>query len=121
MKGKISINETGVVTLTASVQMRNFEIAELFGVMTPTVKSKIRAILKAGIANSICANSGTVIGSTIIPDLHGLDMIVAIAFRIQSYKAGIFRKWIIHKMTIIERQPIVLQCNCNVIRLSDQN
>lgn len=121
MKGKISISETGVVTMTASVQMRDFEIAELFGVMTPTVKSNIRAILKASIANSDCVNSGTVIGSTIIPDLHGLDMIVAIAFRIQSYKAGIFRKWIIHKMTIIERQPIVLQYNCNVIRLSDQN
>lgn len=89
--------------MTASVQMRDFEIAELFGVMTPIVKSNVRTILKAGIANSDCANGGTVIGSTIIPDFHGLDMIVAIAFRIQSYKAGVFWKWIIHKMTTIER------------------
>ena len=107
--------------MTASVQMRDFEIAELFGVMTPTVKSNIRAILKAGIANSNCANGGTVIGSTIIPDFHGLDMIVAIAFRVQSYKADIFRKWIIRRMTTVERQPIVLQYNCNSIRLSDRN
>lgn len=121
MKGKISISETGVVTMTASVQMRDFEIAELFGVLTPTVKSNIRAMLKVGIAHSDCANGGAVIGSTIIPDFHGLDMIVAIAFRIQSYKADIFRKCIIHKMTTMGRQPIVLQYNCNAIHLSDRN
>lgn len=66
-------------------------------------------------------NGATLVGNNILPDYFGLDMVIALAFRIQSYKADIFRKWIIRRTNTVERQPIVLQYNCNTIRLSERN
>ena len=121
-KNIITISDNGSVHVPTNVQMRDFEIAELFEVYFQTIRANIKAVLKSGVTTTDCAGGSVVMGNgTIIPDYHGLDMIVALAFRIQSYKADIFRKWIIRKMTTIERQPIVLQYNCNAIRLSDRN
>lgn len=36
----------GVVSISGNIQMQDFEIAELFGVMIPTIRSHVRAILK---------------------------------------------------------------------------
>lgn len=56
---KITISENGVITLlsnpTKTIWMQDFEIAELFGVMLPTIKSNIRAILKSGVVKTICS------------------------------------------------------------------
>lgn len=97
MKRKIEIAEGGRVSLPDKVQMRDFEIAELFGVMIPTIRSNIRAILKNNIVIADCTNGATLVGCNVLPDYHGLDMIVALAFRIQSPQAEIFRRWILAK------------------------
>lgn len=117
----ITISESGVVSVSDNVQMQDFEIAELFGVMIPTVHSHVRAILKTGIATGDYTNGATLVGNNVLPDYFGLDMVVALAFRIESYKAEIFRKWIIRKTTTAEHQLVVLQYNCNTIRLSERN
>lgn len=117
----ITINESGVVSVPDNVQMRDFEIAELFGVMIPTVRSYVRAILKTGLVRGDYTHGATLVGCNVLPDYYGLDMIMALSFRIQSYKTKIFRKWIIRKMTITERQPIVLQYNNQATCLSEQN
>ena len=117
----IEISENGNVSIPDNVQMRDFEIAELFGVMTPTVRSNIRAILKTGIATADLTNGATLVGCNILPDYHGLDMIVALAFRIQSFKAELFREWIMQKCIANEWQPIVLQYNYRQISPCEQN
>lgn len=121
MKGKISISKTGVVTVTTPVQMRDFEIAELFGVMIPTVRANIRAILKTNIVTADLTNGATLVGCNVLPDYYGLDMVMALAFRIQSPRAKIFRDWVLRRCIATERQPIVLQYNCQQINLCKQN
>lgn len=106
MKGKITISETGVVNIAIPVQMRDFEIAELFGVMIPTIRSNIRAILKTGVVTADLTNGATLVGCNVLPDYHGLDMIVVLAFRIQSPQAEIFRRWILAKATKRESSMI---------------
>ena len=117
----ITISNNGRVSVPDNVQMRDFEMAELFGVYHQTIRANIKAVLKSGIITSNCDIGGAIIGSTIIPDYHGFDMVMALAFRIQSYKAEIFRKWIIRKMTTTECQPIVLQYNYQTICTSERN
>ena len=95
----VTINGNGIVSVPDKVMMQDFEIAELFGVMIPTIKSNIRTILKTGIATSDCINGATLVGNNILPDYHGLDMVVALAFRIQSPQTEIFRRWILTKAT----------------------
>lgn len=122
MKRKIiTISENGKVSVPDNVQMRDFEIAELFGVMIPTIRSNIRAILKTNIVIADCTNGATLVGCNVLPDYHGLDMIVALVFRIQSFKAELFRKWIMQKCIVNEWQPIVLQYNYRQIKPSEQN
>lgn len=110
-KNIITISEDSVVSVPDNVQMRDFEIAELFGVMMPTLKANIRAILKTGVVTEDTTNGATLVGYNVLPDYFGLDMVVAIAFRVQSYKADIFRKWVIKRITTQPnlQQPMFIQ------------
>lgn len=122
MKGKIvTISENGVVSIPDSVQMQDFEIAELFEVMMPTVRTNIRAILKTNVVMADCTNGATLVGCNVVPDYHGLDMIVALAFRIQSPRTKIFREWVLCKCFTPNRQSIVLQCNYTPKSMSERN
>lgn len=112
----VTINGNGTVSVPDKVMMRDFEIAELFGVMIPTIKSNIRTILKTGIATSDCINGATLVGNNILPDYHELDMIIALAFRIHSRHAGILRKWILRKVTArsgCSDIPFYISVKCN--------
>ena len=122
MKGKIiTISESGVVSIPDNVMMRDFEIAELFEVMMPTVRANIRAILKADIAIADCTNGATLVGCNVVPDYHGLDMVMALAFRIQSPQTEVFRSWILERVTKAERstinQPIFISVDKSINRL----
>lgn len=110
----ITISDSGVVHIPTSVQMRDFEIAQLFEVFQQSVKANIRAILKSGVSNEDTSKGGVVVGNSIIPDYFGLDMVIAIAFRVQSPKAEIFRRFIMNKLTVSRiNQPSIF------IKLSD--
>lgn len=99
----ITISDNGSVYVPTNVQMRDFEIAELFGVMIPTVRSHLRAILKTGIATGNYTNGATLVGNNVLPDYFGLDMVMALAFRIHSWQAETFRQWITKKVIDKER------------------
>jgi hypothetical protein len=42
---------------------------------------------------------------TIYPDYYGLEMIVAVAFRVQSHNAKIFREWVVNKAVAVADAP----------------
>ena len=47
MNTRITISDSGQVSIPATVLMRNFEIAELFDIMIPAVRGKIKSLLKS--------------------------------------------------------------------------
>lgn len=96
---KIKINDNGAVHIPRNVRMNIEEIADLFGIFYQSAKKNIRSVESLGICTGDQLMSGTVEGAKIISDYYGLDMIMAIAFRMQSVKANIFRQWIIDKST----------------------
>ena len=115
-KAIVTINGNGTVSVPDKVMMRDFEIAELFGVMIPAIRSNIRVILKSEVVVADTQHGGIVIGATLLPDYHGLDMIMALAFRIHSRNAGIFREWILRKVTArseCSNIPLYISFNCN--------
>ena len=107
----VTISDNDTVSVPANVQMRDFEIAELFEVKIPTIRSNIRAILKTNIVMADCTNGATLVGCNVVPDYHGLDMVVALAFWIQSAQAEVFRRWIMRKMMQGNTQPIYIGIN----------
>lgn len=91
---KITISESGSIDIPDNVQMTSFEIADLFGVYIQTINSSIKVILKSHIVDCDNFESGTMDGAIFIPNYFGLDMITALAFRIDSFKVRQFREWI---------------------------
>ncbi|MFR9626631.1 MAG: hypothetical protein SNJ31_02620 [Rikenellaceae bacterium] len=104
MKNRVvTINENGVVSVPSHVSMMDFEIAQLFGVMLPTVRGCIKRLLKSRMI--VDCSGGEVSGNKIIPTHFGLDVIIAIAFQVESYQANIFRKWVMTNITNIRTSP----------------
>jgi len=99
MNRKIITIENGIVSVPVSgkIRMTAFEIASLFEVYTQTVNSNIKAIMKSDIVKVNISCPVTVVGNTLVPDFYGLEMIIALAFRIKSHKAEVFREWLMRK------------------------
>jgi hypothetical protein len=107
MKKKIITIENSVVSVPASTEIRMTisEIADLFGIYYQTAKKHIRAIEKSTIAEGDSSLSCTVEGMKIYPDYYGLEMIIAVAFRVQSHNAKIFREWVVNKTVAVVDKP----------------
>ena len=80
------------------IWMTVWEIADIFNVSGTAVVSAIKAIRKADILNDyevykyICLDNGNT------ADVYSLEMIIPIAFRLNTYYTDIFRKWIVSKV-----------------------
>ena len=94
----ITISENGRVNIPDSnVWMSEMELVELFGVSAPTLKAAIRAIHKSG-AIAEHTQHCEVIPYTYWAALYNMDMIVALAFRINSYGAEKIRNEVLKRI-----------------------
>ncbi|GHV48610.1 hypothetical protein FACS1894181_04820 [Bacteroidia bacterium] len=98
-RGKITINEMGVKITPANgnVWLPAWEIARLFEVFVTKVSSNIKSRLKSGVLRErevCCCHYYTNGGSV---DLYNLDMIIALAYRINSHNSERFRSWLMKK------------------------
>ncbi len=80
------------------IWMTVWEIAEVFNVSGTAVVSAIKAIRKTDILNDyeVCKYIHMDNGNT--ADVYSLEMIIPIAFRLNTYYTDIFRKWIVSKV-----------------------
>lgn len=96
---KIRIFDNGKVTVPSETKMNISEIADLFGIYYQKIKKLIRDIEKSGVAGGDYSGSCTCEGSNIYPDYYGLEMVISVAFRVQSANAEVIRKWLLRKTT----------------------
>jgi len=108
----VTISGSGIVFIPALTEIRMTigEIADLFGIYYQTAKRHIRAIEKSGVAGGDCTLSCTVEGMKIYPDYYGLEMIIAVAFRVQSPNAERFRKWLMRKAVADTPEMKIMIC-----------
>lgn len=108
MKNRIiTITDSGSVSVPSETKMSISEIAELFGIYYQTAKKHIRAIEKSGVASGDYSLPCIVERENIYPDYYGLEMIIAVAFRVQSEKAEVFRNWVVHRITQSNRYTVL--------------
>ena len=96
------IIEHGLVTIrpTANgVWLTQSQIADMFGVFTAAVNANIRAILKSGVLYEDHVIRRTRCRNGNIVERYNLEMITALAFRLKSENAEVFRRWIIERAT----------------------
>ena len=94
----ITISESGNANISdVNVWMSFSELVGLFGVSAPTLKNAIRAIHKSGVVAEHTQHC-EVIPYTYWATLYNMDMIVAIAFRINSYGAEKIRNEVLKRI-----------------------
>ena len=94
----ITISESGNVNIpSGNVWMSFSELVELFGVSAPTLKNAIRAIRKSGVVAEHSQHC-EVIPYTYLATMYNMDMIIAIAFHINSYGAKKIRSEVLKRI-----------------------
>lgn len=114
----ITIADNGNVTVPSETKMSISEIAELFGIYYQTAKRLIfsiekqrsteRSVVKSNIADRDYSMGCIVSGNHIYAEYYGLDMVIAVAFRVQSKQAEIFRRWITRRVTDMNLSQTIL-------------
>jgi len=97
-RGIITISESEYVNIPDSdVWMSFSELVGLFDVAAPTLKAAIRAIHKSGVIAEHTQHC-EVIPYTYWATLYNMDMIIALAFRINSYGAEKIRAEVLKRI-----------------------
>jgi len=102
MKKEITVTYLKKVTEIGNgngIRMRSGQIARLFGVFEATVIANIKAIIKNGVIIPNSYGSLVQSGKSFLPEFYDLDMIIALAFRINSMETAELRKWIMGKIS----------------------
>ena len=98
-RGIITICEMGAVTMpTVSVWMTQFEIADLFGVFSCDIHKAIYSIYKNKELNESDTMKYVRQSDGISYDTYNIEVVIAIAFRINTPQSKVFRKFLITKL-----------------------
>jgi len=99
MKEKAITIENGTVSVPATedVWMTQHQIADFFECFVAKVNANVRSILKSGVLDErkVCRTYTYKNGN--IVELYGLEMITALAFRIKTRNADLFREWLMKR------------------------
>ena len=94
----ITISESSYVNIPDDNVLMSFsELVVLFDVAAPTLRAAIRAIYKSGVIAEYSQHC-EVIPYTYWATLYNMDMIVALAFRINSYGAEKIRSEVLKRI-----------------------
>ncbi len=97
----MTINEYGSVILPEDISgiwMSEPELVELFGVIAPTLRTAIRAVYKSGVLNEYKVQKYIRLNNGCHADVFSFQMIVALAFRIDSFGAEQVRKILFERL-----------------------
>lgn len=108
----IIMTDNGTVIVPSETKMSIAEIADLFGIYYQTAKRHIRTIEKSGIAGGDYTMICTVDGQKIYPEYYGLEMIIALAFRVQSKNAEMFRKSMTQRAKTSPSRELIPAISC---------
>lgn len=99
MNREIITIENGTVSVPASTEiwMTQYQLADLFQCFVAKINANVRAILKTGVLDeaNVCRTHYYKNGNSV--EEYGVEMIIALSFRIKSRNAEVFRKYIVEK------------------------
>lgn len=111
------MTEHGTVTIPSEpVWMSEAELVALFGVIAPTIRAAIKAIYQSGILKEYEAQRYIRLSDKVGIDVYSLEMVAALAFRINSYGAKRVRNTLLNRMyRQKEKASLLLSLNFNGI------
>ena len=95
----ISISESGLVTMpSAPVWMSLQEIADMYNVFGCYVRKAVKAVFKDGILKEQGVRRHVWKNDRISYDVYSLELVIAVAFRIDSIESRAFREFIMQSV-----------------------
>ena len=105
----ITISENGRVNIPDSnVWMSEMELVELFGVLAPTLRAAIKAIYKSEILCPAATQRCDTITPASWATFYNLEMVVALAFRLNTYEASRIRQKVLEGLCMRNKSEINL-------------
>jgi lipofamily protein len=95
-------------TDTTNIWMSEFELVELFGVIAPTVRAGIKAVYKSGVLKEYETKRHLHLANGCGLDVYSLDMVVALAFRINTFGAAKVRNMLLEKILYRRKEKTYL-------------
>lgn len=87
------------VLLKPDVRLTRYELARLFEVYISAINANIKALINSGMVMPDYNGTLEQIGKTVMPIYFGVDMVIALAFRIDSPAACQIRKFVLKRTT----------------------
>lgn len=100
-RGIITIEESGNIIMpenVADIWMSEPELVELFGVIAPTLRAAVRAVYKSGVLKEYEVQKYIRLENGYHADVFSFPMVVALAFRINTFGAEQVRNAILERM-----------------------
>ncbi len=114
----IEITEHGTVIIPdRDIRMSEAELVSLFGVIAPSVRAAIKAVYKSGILKEHHAQRYIRLSNKCSMDVYSFEMVVALAFRINSYRAKQVRKAVIERLYLRKEQTSIFFSLGNRIKM----
>lgn len=93
------MNEHGIVSVpNGEIWMNEMELADLFRIIAPTVRTAIQAIYKSSVLKEYEAQKYIRLENGYYADVYSFPMVIALAFRINSYGAEQVRNILLERM-----------------------
>lgn len=107
----IKIEGKAIRVTGSEVWMTLPELVELFGTTAAAVCAGIKAILKENALHDYDVCKCIRLDSGNSADVYNMEIVIALAFRLDTYPAALLRSWIVCKVTTPVRTapPIVLR------------
>lgn len=111
----IIMNEHGTVSIPCGeIWMSEMELTDLFGVITPTVRAAIRSVYKSGVLKEYETQKFIRLENGYYADVFSLPMVVALAFRLNSYGTEQMRNVLLKRICLQkEKTNIFFSLNIN--------
>lgn len=107
----IKIEENTVHVTGSDIWMTITELAGMFDATVGAVNSAIKAIIKSDVLNDyeVCTCVRLENGNS--ADVYNMEVVTALAFRLNTCPAAVFRKWLTRKAVAPTRTaaPIIIQ------------
>lgn len=87
--------------------MSEWELCDLFGVTTPTVKAGIKALCKCGVLNEYEIKRTIRISDRCSMEVYSLETVIALAFRIGTYGAKQVRNAVLERLYLRKEKTSV--------------
>ena len=121
-RGIITMNESGNIIMpenVADIWMSELEFVELFGVIAPTIRAAIRAVYKSSVLKEYEVQKYIRLENGCHADVFSFPMVVALAFRINTFGAEQVRNAILERVYLRkEKTSIFCSLGVNSMKIS---